>query len=96
MDIAGELHANRDVILRLAAQHGARDVRIFGSVARGQAHPTSDVDILITLDDGRSLLDLIAFKHAVEDLLGRPVDVVTPAGVSKYIRDTVLKEAVDL
>ena len=86
----------RQDILRLAARHGARNVRVFGSLARGEARSDSDVDILITLDPERSLLDLIALKQEMEDLLGCKVDVVTEASVSPYIRPQVLRDAVAL
>lgn len=87
---------NRDRILALAEAHGARDVRVFGSLARGEAGSRSDLDLLVTLGQGRSLLDLIALQQAVEDLLRRPVDVVTEGSLSPYIRDRVLEEAVPL
>ena len=67
-----------------------------GSVARGEAGTESDVDLLVKLEPGRSLLDLIAIKQELEDLLGRVVDVVTEDAVSPYIREQVLKEAVSL
>lgn len=86
----------RKAILRVAARHGARNVRLFGSIARGEARPDSDLDILIELEPGRSLLDLVAIKQDLEELLGCKVDVVTEAAISPYIRDQVLKEAVGL
>ena len=67
-----------------------------GSLARGEAGPDSDVDILVNLNPGRSLLDIVAIKQDLEDLLGRKVDVVTEAAISPYIREQVLKEAIDL
>ena len=85
----------REEILRIAASHGARNVRIFGSMARGEARPDSDLDVLVSLEAGRSVLDLVAIKQDLEDLLGRAVDVVTEAAVSPYI-DQVLEEAVSL
>jgi predicted nucleotidyltransferase len=87
---------NRDQIKRIAARHGARQVRIFGSVARGDTHSQSDLDLLVKLDPDRSLLDLIALKQDLEDLLGCQVDVLTEAAISPYIRDEVLRESVDL
>ncbi len=88
------LGARREEVLRVAALHGARNVRIFGSVARGEDRPDSDIDILVELDSGRSLLDLVALKQDLEDLLGREIDVLTEPALSPYLRDAVLKEAV--
>ena len=90
------LKNKREEILRIAAAHGAQNIRLFGSVSRGEAGPKSDVDILVRLEPGRSLLDLIAIKQDLEDLLGCEVDVVTEEAVSPYIREQVLKEAVSL
>jgi predicted nucleotidyltransferase len=96
MEIDPILQDRRETILQVAARHGARDVRVFGSRARGTARPDSDVDILVKLEAGRSLLDLIAIKQDLEDLLGCKVDVVTEAAISPYIREQVLNEAVAL
>ena len=90
------LQDKREEILRIAGAHGARNVRVFGSVSRGEAGTASDVDLLVKLEPGRSLLDLIAIKQELEDLLGREVDVVTEDAVSPYIREQILKEAVSL
>jgi hypothetical protein len=90
------LKAKRADILRIAALHGARNVRIFGSAARGDEGPTSDVDFLIELEEGRSVLDLAGLWQDLEELLARKVDVVEPEGLHWYIRDRVLKEAVPL
>lgn len=83
-------------ILTIAARHGARSVRVFGSVARGDARQGSDIDLLVDLEPGRSLLDLIAIKQDLEDALRTPVDVVTEAGLSPYLRQQVLDEAITL
>ena len=88
------LAAKRDRILQIAANHGARNVRIFGSVARGDADTASDVDFLVDLEPGRSLLDLGGLQMELEALLGRPVDVVTERGLKTRIRERVLREAV--
>jgi predicted nucleotidyltransferase len=80
-------------ILRVSRHHGARRVRIFGSAARGQADETSDLDILVEMETGSSLLDIIAIKQDIEDLLGCKVDVVTESALSPYIRESVIKEA---
>lgn len=86
----------RDEILQIATRHGARNIRIFGSVARGEAGPESDIDLLVEMEPGRTLLDIVAIKQDIEDLLGREVDVVTEAAISPYMRERVLKEAVSL
>ncbi|MBI4877993.1 MAG: nucleotidyltransferase family protein [Acidobacteria bacterium] len=88
--------AKKPEILRLAAQYGARNVRIFGSVARGESDAQSDVDFLVDLEPGRSLFDLGGFLIALEQLLGSPVDVVTVKGLRSRIRERVLATAVDL
>jgi uncharacterized protein len=86
----------REKILRITASHGAQNVRVFGSLARGEAGPDSDIDILVELDHGRGLLDIIAIKQDLEDLMGCDVDVLTEAAISPYIREQVLKEAISL
>jgi uncharacterized protein len=86
----------RKDILRLAVRHGARNVRVFGSLARGEAREDSDLDLLVTLGEGRSLLDLVGLKQDLEDLVHRPVDVVTEQALSPYLRERVLSEAVPL
>ena len=90
------LRAKREDILRLAARHGARNIRIFGSVARGDAGPDSDLDVLVDMEPGRSLFDMGGLLMDLQDLLGCPVDVVTEKGLRERIRDRVLKEAVPL
>ena len=94
---SGELlKEKRDEILRLAAGHGAHNVRIFGSVARGDARPDSDIDFLVDLDAGRSLLDLGGLLMDLQNLLHCKVDVVTEKGLRSRIRARVLLEAVSL
>ena len=91
---SGELlKAKREEILRVAAKHGAYNVRVFGSVARGEDDEKSDVDFLVDLEDDRSLLDLGGLLMDLRELLGREVDVVTPDGLRARIRDRVLGEA---
>jgi uncharacterized protein len=80
----------------VARTHGAQSVRIFGSVAKGNARPDSDLDLLVQLAPGYSLLDIVAIKQDLEDLLGCQVDVVTEAALSPYIREQVLREATAL
>ena len=96
MGLSEVLLNKREEILRVAGLHGARSVRIFGSVARGEAGPDSDLDLLVELTPDRSLLDIIAIQQDLEDLLRRKVHVLTEAAVSPYFREAVLKEAVDL
>ena len=90
------LRSRRSEILDVARKHGARNVRVFGSVARGDAGPDSDVDILVELEPGRGLLDHAALMLDLSDLLGCKVDVVTDRGIRPRIRDRVLREAVPL
>ena len=88
------IQSNRDRILDIAEKHGARNVRIFGSVIHGKAHAGSDVDLLVDLDAICSLLDQIALQQELEELLGIPVDVVEEIALPERIRDQVIKEAV--
>lgn len=89
-------HAYRASILRIAAQYGAHNVRIFGSVARGEADARSDVDVLVDLEPGRGLLDLGGLLMDLQDLIEHPVDVTTEQGLRPRIRTRVLEEAVPL
>ncbi len=88
-----ELRGRRDEVLAIAARHGASNVAVFGSVARGDADERSDVDILVDLEAGRSLLDLGGLLMDLREALGRDVDVVTRAGLRPRIRARVLAEA---
>ncbi|HEX8597661.1 MAG TPA: nucleotidyltransferase family protein [Chloroflexia bacterium] len=96
MDVAERLKAGRAEVLRIAAHNGASNVRIFGSVARGEANLDSDIDFLVHLEPGRSLLDLSSLWVQLEELLGCKVDVVPDDSLHWYIRDRVLNEAVPL
>lgn len=96
MQIEKLLQEKRADILQIAARHGASDVRIFGSVARGEARPESDIDFLVQMEDQRSLLDLIGLWQDLEDLLGHEVDVITERGLKERMRERVLREAVSL
>jgi predicted nucleotidyltransferase len=90
------VHEQADAIHDLAARHGARAVRVFGSVSREQSDDRSDIDFLVEMEPGRSLLDLGGLQYDLEDLLGCPVDVVTEQGLKERIRERVLREAVPL
>lgn len=96
MTAADLLSTHRDEILAVAERHGARNVRVFGSVARGDADDASDIDLLVDMQAGRSLLDLGGLLMELRELLGRNVDVVTVHGLKEHIRDRVLAEAVSL
>ena len=92
MDLENLIRDKGKEILRVSRQHGARSVRIFGSTSRGEAHVTSDLDILVDMETKSTLLDIVAIKQDLEDLLGCRVDVVTESALSPYIRTDVLKE----
>jgi uncharacterized protein len=96
MGISEALKNKREEILRVAARHGASNVRIFGSVARGESDEKSDLDLLVTMEAGRSLLDHAALWLELKELLGCEVDVVSEKGLRPRMRDRVLKEAVPL
>lgn len=96
MGIEELLGSKREEILRIAAKHGARNVRVFGSVARGEADDKSDIDLIVGFEAGRSLLDHAALWIELQDLLGCKVDVVSDRGIKARIRERVLREAVPL
>ncbi len=96
MGIDDLLGARREEVLRLAAKHGARNVRIFGSAARGEADATSDLDFLIELEPGHNLLDMGGLLMDLQALLGRPIDVISEKGLRPSIRTRILREAVPL
>ena len=91
-----DLQVRRGEILALAARHGARDVRVFGSTARGDDRPDSDVDLLVRFDADRSLLDHGALLADLEDVLGCRVDVVSERALKPRFRQRALAEAVAL
>ncbi len=90
------LQEKREDIFRIAAKRGAYNVRVFGSIARGEADSKSDIDILVDMEPGRSLFDLGGLLMDLQDLLGHDVDVVTERGLRERIRERVLKEAIAL
>jgi len=96
MGIEEILKGKRDEILAIAARHGATNVRIFGSVARGEASAESDVDFLVEMERGRSLLDRAALMIELEETLGRRVDVANERGLRPAIREQILRGAVRL
>lgn len=96
MTTRDQLQQKRNEILQAAQSNGVRNIRIIGSVARGQDHQNSDIDFLVEFEDDRSLFDLIRFKQELEEILGKPVDVVTENSVHQMIRPQVIKEAIEL
>jgi predicted nucleotidyltransferase len=96
MRLADLLAQRRADILAVASRYGATTVRVFGSVARGEDDENSDIDFLVELEEGRSLLGLGGLVVELGDLLGHPVDVVTVRGLKDRIRARVLAEAVSL
>ncbi len=96
MGIQDLLREKREDILRLAEQRGARNIRIFGSVARGDSGPDSDVDFLVELDEKTTLLQHNALIRELGDLLGCKVDVVSERGLRPRVKDRVLREAAPL
>ncbi len=93
MGIDELLRRKREEILRVAARYGARNLRVFGSVVRGEADERSDIDLLVDMEQGRSLLDMGGLIVDLQELLGRSVDLVTEKGLKSRIRERVLREA---
>jgi hypothetical protein len=93
MNVNELVRNKREEVLRIARQYGARNVRVFGSVARGEATPDSDVDFLVDMEPGRSLFDLGGLLMDLQELFGCRVDVVTERGLRERLRERVLREA---
>jgi predicted nucleotidyltransferase len=91
-----QLRARREELIALANRHNAENVRIFGSVARGDANEGSDVDILVHFREGASLFDLIHLIDDTSTLIHTKVDVVSDGGLSPYLARRILSEAVPL
>ena len=96
MDNRTLLKTKKDMILEAARRHGAINVRIFGSTARGEDDSQSDIDFLVDLEPGRSILDHASLLVELQQLLGPKVDVVSERGIKNRIRDRILREAVPL
>ena len=94
--ILSNLQAKQKEIIEISARYGASNIRVFGSYARGEATPNSDLDLLMDLKQGISLLDRIALKQELEDLLGVKVDIAKPENLHEIIREKVLEEAIPL
>ncbi len=94
--MADMLREKREEIMRVLRSHGATNPRVFGSVARGDARRDSDIDLLVAIEPGRTLVDLVALEQDLSDLLGYQVDVLTDKGLSPHLRERILAEAVPL
>ena len=90
------IHGHRDAILEIASRYGASDIRVFGSVARGDATDASDLDLIVRFEPGRSLLDHGGLVMDLRELLGRRVDVIDEEGMRPRFRKHVMKEAIPL
>jgi uncharacterized protein len=88
-----DLQRRREEIIQIAARHGARNVRLFGSVARGDDRAGSDVDLLVEMEPDRSLLDIVGLGQDLEALLDRKVDVLTDASLHPALRERILAES---
>ena len=88
-----DLQSNREAILAIADKHGARRIRVFGSFARGEARADSDLDLLVEIDQGRTLLDKVRLIQELSAYLGRKVDVVTEASIYWLLRRRICREA---
>jgi len=91
-----DIRNNKDRIIQIAAYRGASHIRIFGSVARGEERPASDLDLLVDFEPGRSLIDYVGLIQDLREYLGYDVDVVTEKGLNSHIREIIMQEAVPL
>ncbi len=90
------LTSKRDELIALSRKHGASNIRVFGSVARREERPGSDIDLLVDMDEEASLLDLARLKNDLEDLLGKSIDITTKSALHPMLADAILKEAIAL
>ena len=96
MTVLESLKRNKKALLAIASKRGASNIRVFGSVSREEETPESDVDFLVTLEQGRSLLDLVGLQQDLSSYLLRNVDVIPDDSLNKYLRDRIMKEALSL
>ncbi|NOS96433.1 MAG: nucleotidyltransferase family protein [Methylotenera sp.] len=87
------IRSKKSDILAIATRHGAENVRVFGSVARGEDTDTSDVDLLVSMEKNRTLYDLIGLQQEIQDILNRNVDVLTDRSINRYLQAQILQEA---
>jgi uncharacterized protein len=93
MAVRDDLRRRRDAVLAIAARHGVSQIRVFGSVARGEERPDSDIDLLIDLDDDRGFADYLEFAEEIENLFGRRVEIVLNRSLSRHFRPYIEAEA---
>ncbi|MCB0220593.1 MAG: nucleotidyltransferase family protein [Chrysiogenetes bacterium] len=93
MELPAEISTKREAILEMAARHGARNVRIFGSALHGDFGDESDVDLLVEMESDRTFFDRAALKEDLESLLGRPVDVLTEDSIYWLLKRKIIREA---
>lgn len=93
MNTFEKLQRQRQQLMKIAHRHGAMNVSLFGSVVRGENTETSDVDFLVDMEEGRSLLDLVGLQQDLEQFLGQRIDVLTERGLNRYLKDRILTEA---
>ena len=96
MTVLESLKRNKKALLAIASKRGASNVRVFGSVSREEETPESDIDFLVTLEQGRSLLDLVGLQQDLSSYLLRNVDVIPDDSLNKYLRDRIMNEALSL
>ena len=87
------VHFDSDGLARLCKEHGVRRLRIFGSAARGEERPDSDVDLIVEFDRPTGLIELLRFERLLSDFFARPVDLVTEPGLDPFIREAVVLSA---
>ena len=87
------LRNRRTDILAAAARHGAKNVRVFGSATRGEDTDASDIDLLVSMEENRSLYDLIGLQQEIEHMFGRKTDVLTDKSINRYLQERILQEA---
>jgi predicted nucleotidyltransferase len=93
MGIRELLHRKREDILHMAERNGARNVRIFGSVARAQENPKRDLDFLVVMEEGRSLFDLMRLEQELTAFLEHRTQVISEGGLNPHFRDSILRDA---
>ena len=91
-----ELRNRKEDILKLAFSYGVKDIRIFGSVARGEQDDNSDIDLLVEMEKDKSLFDRLGFKHELEQLLQQKVDVISVRAIHGRLKENILKVSLPL